>query len=93
LYEIDEEEDVEDSAFQEKPRSLPWTQASLKKREIIVQKRIIRQQRRMKCIWARAVGFFADWTITNVDESEVIWLNDDPYSIYPPLPGTISLPK
>jgi hypothetical protein len=93
VYDIDEEEDVEDSAFKEKPRSLPWSRASLKKREIIVQKRIIRQQRMLKCIRARAVGFYADWTNTDVDESEVTWLNDNPYIINPPLPGTISLPK
>jgi hypothetical protein len=50
VYEIDEKEDIEESAFKEKLQSLPWSQASVKKRDIIVQKRIIRQQRILKCI-------------------------------------------
>jgi hypothetical protein len=93
MYEIDEDEDVEDSTFMEKPRSLPWSPASLKKREIIIQKRIIRQQQLLKCIRARAVGYYADWTNTDVDESEVTSFNNNPYIINLPLPGTISLSK
>jgi hypothetical protein len=93
VYEIDEEEDVENSAFMVKPRSLPWCRASMKKREIIGQKNIICQERMLKFIWARAVGFSTDWTNTDVDRSEVTWLNDNPYMINPPLPGTISVPK
>jgi hypothetical protein len=93
VYEIDEEEDVEDSEFKEKPQSLPWSQASLKKRVFIVEKCIIRQQRMLKCIRARAVGFYADWTNTDVDESEDTWLYDNPYIINLLLPGSISLPK
>jgi hypothetical protein len=65
----------------------------LKKREIIIEQRIICQQWMLKCIQAKAVGFYADWTNTDVDESEVIWLNDNPYIVNPPLPGAIGLSK
>jgi hypothetical protein len=93
VYEIDEEDDVEDRACKEKPRSLPWRWASLKMREIIVHKCILYQWRMLKCIPARAVGFYADWTNTDVDKLEVTWINDNPYIINPQLPGTIPLPK
>jgi hypothetical protein len=93
MYEIDEEEDIEHSTFKEKPPSLPLSWASLKNRVIIIQKHIIRQQRMLKYIRARALGLYADWTNTDVDESEVIWLNDNPYIMNPPLLGTIFLLK
>jgi hypothetical protein len=47
----------------------------------------------LKCIRAWAVGFYADWTNTDVDESEVTWLNNNLSIIYPPLPGTMALLK
>jgi hypothetical protein len=50
MYKINEEEDIEDIVFKEKPQSLPWSQASLKKRKIIIQKHIICQEWTLKYI-------------------------------------------
>jgi hypothetical protein len=47
----------------------------------------------LKYIWARAVGFYTEWTNTDIDELEVTRLYNNPYMINPPLLGTIGLPR
>jgi hypothetical protein len=47
----------------------------------------------LKFIRTEAVRYYADSANNDIDESEVTWLNDKSYNIYPPLPGMISLPK
>jgi len=93
VYDIPESEDDEDAVYKAKPRSLPWSRKNLKKREILVQKRIIRQTRMLQAIRARALGFYANWENTVVGADEVSWLADNKYIKDPPTAGSVPLPK
>jgi hypothetical protein len=91
-FDIGEDEDNELAALRKEPKSLPWARTSLQTKERIVAMRIIRQQRLLQVLRARARGFYDDWSDTEVDDDEVTWLSENRYLVDPPKPGTEELP-
>ena len=54
--------------------------------------RIIRQERLLPVLRARARGFYGDWQDTDVQEEDVTWMADNRYLVDPPEPGTEEVP-
>lgn len=92
-FDIGEDEDDELATLRKEPRSLPWARSSLQTKERIVAMRVIRQQRLLQVLRARARAFYADWEDTEVDEDEVNWLADNRYLVDPPTPGSEEVPR
>lgn len=85
---IGEEEDDELEAHKKEPKSLPWARKSLQTKESLVCKRIIRQQRLLSVLRARARAIYEDWEDTEVAEDDVPWLLSNRYISNPPQPGS-----
>jgi hypothetical protein len=85
---IGEEEDDELEAHKKEPKSLPWALKSLQTKESLVCKRIIRQQRLLRVLRARARAIHEDWEDTEVAEDDVPWLSTNRYITNPPQPGS-----
>jgi hypothetical protein len=85
---IGEDEDNELEAHKKEPKSLPWALKSLKTKELLVCKRIIRQQRLLSVLRARARAIHEDWEDTEVAEDDVPWLLTNRYITNPPAPGS-----
>ena len=90
---IAEEEDDELSALQKEPQSLPWSRSGLAMKERIVGMRIIRQQRLLRVLRARARGFYEDWEDTDVLKDEVSWMAGNRYIVNPPEVGSEDVPR
>ena len=91
-YDISEGEDEELVALRKEPRTFPWTRSGLATKERIVGMRIIRQERLLRVLRARARGFYGDWQDTDVQEEDVTWMADNRYLVDPPEPGTEEVP-
>ena len=92
-FDIGEDEVDELTALRKEPKSLPWARLSLQTKERAVAMRIIRQQRLLKVLRARARAFYADWEDTEVDDDEVTWLAENRYLVDPPQPGSEEVPR
>ena len=53
---------------------------------------IIRQERLLRMLRARAHAFYGDWQDTDVQEEDVTWMADNRYLVDPPEPGTEEVP-
>ena len=54
--------------------------------------RIGQQERLLRALRARAVGFYDDWQDSEVEHDEIEWMADNRYIVDPPEPGSESLP-
>ena len=55
--------------------------------------RIIRQERLLPLLRARAHGFYRDWQDADVQEEDVTWMANNRYLVDPLEPGTEEVPQ
>ena len=91
-YDILEGEDEDLVALQKEPWTFSWTRSGHATKERIAGMRIIRQERLLCVLRARAHGFYGDWQNTDVPEEDVTWMTDNRYLVDPPEPGTEEVP-
>ena len=79
-------------ALRKQPRTFPWTRSGLATKERIVGLCIIRQERLLHVLHARACGFYGDWQDSDVQKEDVTWMANNQYNVDPPELGTEEVP-
>jgi len=90
INDIGEESDDDGEMRRPNPRSFPTMKTGFQKFELKLQKRIIRQQRYLEVIRNCALGLFADYEQSVVDDEDVAWLREHDHIVNPPAAGSLA---